>query len=69
MECFGRPDALEKTFMRSIEAYALDADDNFNSKLIHRSSRPEAMYFLQMAKESRIRIKRPGRFETGYRLL
>jgi ARG and Rhodanese-Phosphatase-superfamily-associated Protein domain len=52
MDCFSRPDVLEKTFMKMIEGYACDAADNFDPKMNSKSSRPEAINFLEMAKES-----------------
>ena len=57
MECFGRPKVLERTFMKMIEGYARGAVDKFDPKMNLKSSRAEAINFLQMAKESHLQPK------------
>ena len=53
MECFGRSEVLKARFMKMIESYAETAIDRFDPKINLRSSKAEAINFLQMAKESR----------------
>jgi len=68
MDCFGRSDVLEKTFMKMIEGYAQVAVNQLDPKINLKSSKAEALNFLQMAKESRVRTKPPARLWTGCRL-
>jgi hypothetical protein len=68
MDCFGRPEVLEKTFMKMLEGYAQDASDNFDPPMKLKSSKAEAMDFLQMAKGARAHIKQSARPATGCRL-
>ena len=57
MDCFGRPDIHEKTFMQMLEGYAQDAADKFDPEIDSKSSKAEAMDFLQITKKSRVHIK------------
>ena len=66
MDCFGRPDILEKTFMKMVEGYAQDAADNFDPNMNLKSSKAKAVDFLQMAKESG--VKQSVRLAAGWRL-
>ena len=68
MECFGRAEVLKARFMKMIESYAETAIDRFDPKINLRSSKAEAISFLQMAKESRVQTKPPVKLETGCRL-
>lgn len=68
MDCFGRPEVLEKTFMKMIEDYAQAAADNFDPNMNLKSSKAEAMNFLQMVKESQVQTIRPAKLGTGCRL-
>ena len=68
MDCFGRPDILEKMFMKMIEGYAQDAADKLNPKMNLKSTKAEAVDFLQMASESRVQTKRSYRLAAGWRL-
>jgi len=61
MECFGRFEVLEATFMKMIESYAEIAIDRFDPKISLRSSKTEAINFLKMAKDSRVQKKLPAK--------
>jgi len=68
MDCFGKPDILEKVFMKILESYARDAADKFDPKMYLKSAKAEANHFLQMAKGAQVRTKRPVKLGTGCRL-
>ena len=68
MDCFGKPDILEKIFMKILESYAQDAAGKFDPKMHLKSSKAEAIHFLQMAKGARVRTKGPAKLGTGCRL-
>ena len=68
MDCFGGPDVLEKTFMKMVEDYAWDALDKFDPKMNLKSSKAEAINFLQMARESQVHIKQSARLAARWRL-
>ena len=69
MDCFGRSEVLEKTFMKMIEGYAQGAVDKFDPKMNLKSSKAEALDFLQVAKESRVQTKPTARLGIGCRLI
>ena len=54
--------------MKMIEGYAQDAADKFDPHMSLKSSKAEAMNFLQMAKESRVLMKQSARMAAGCRL-
>jgi hypothetical protein len=68
MDCFGKPDILEKFFMKILDSYARDAAGKFDPKMNLKSSKAEAINFLQMAKGARVKTKRPVKLGTGCRL-
>jgi len=68
MDCFGKPDVLEKTFIKMVEGYAQKAADNFDPQMNLKSSEAEAINFFQMAKESRVQSKPSTRLGNGCRL-
>ena len=68
MDCFGKSDVLEKIFMKMIESYAHDAAGMFDPKMNLKSSKAEAINFLQMAKGAPVRTKLPVKLGTGCRL-
>ena len=51
-----------------IESYAHDAAGTFDPKLNLKSSKTEAINFLQIAKGARVRTNRPVKLGTGCRL-
>jgi len=61
-------DAVSKDQVEVMEGYACDAADNFDPKMNSKSSRPEAINFLEMAKESRFHIRQSARLVAGWRL-
>lgn len=68
MDCFGKPDILEKVFMKILESYSRHAAGKFDPNLHLKSSKAEAIHFLQMAKGARVKTKRPVKLGTGCRL-
>jgi len=65
MDCFSRPEALERTFMQMIEDYAKTAVEKFDPKMNLKSSRPAAINLLQTARESRIEPQSAAGLGTG----
>jgi hypothetical protein len=68
MDCFGRPDILEKTFMKMIEGYARVAADKFYPNIKLGSSKTVAMNILQMAQGVRVQKKGTAMLADGWRL-
>jgi len=68
MDCFGKPDILEKVFMKILESYSRYAAGTFDPKVNLKSSKAEAIHFLQMTKTARVLTRRPVKSGTGCRL-
>jgi len=68
MDCFGKPDVLEKMFMKMIEDYSQEAADQLDPKMNLKSSKADAVDFLKMAKESWVQTNAAARLVSRCRL-
>ena len=64
MVCFGKPEAIEKSFIKMVEFYAKKAVDEFDPTMDLKSSKSEVINFLRTPNNSRIETQSTAWMET-----